>query len=407
MKTKAQIIFSLWLLIFINYMDRSAISFAGPAIMSDLSMNAAAFGIVLSSFGLGYALALVPGGIAADRWGARWVLIITPLLWGTFTGLTGFVTAVSGFIVMRLGLGISEGLFSPSIYKSIGDHFEPKQRAGAIAICISSLMLGPAVAGPTVALLIDAVGWQGMFMIMAVPAVIASAVAYLMVPKRKEPHKTKESSDIEDDAVPMSKVIRRPSLWVLSLSNFTTDIAQWGFLGWMPTYLFLEREINMMGTGFVGSVPYVFGFVGLLLGGWLGSTFFHRYRIQMVTVCYVAAGLSLGLAYVAEDLPVAVIGLSATAFFLFGAGASKGSIAIDLAPANVRGTYIGIYNVAGQIGATIAPATIGFLVHATGKFALGFGFMIFSLVVTAICMIALMPLMPRSSPPDQASAQSA
>src|SRR3546814_15782347 len=81
------ILVALWLLMIANYLDRVAISFAGPAIMASLSMGAKDFGVVLSSFGVGFLMAQIPGGLLSDRFGARPMLVIASLLWALFTGL--------------------------------------------------------------------------------------------------------------------------------------------------------------------------------------------------------------------------------------------------------------------------------------------------------------------------------
>src|SRR5437868_825799 len=88
----ARIMTALWYLSFVNYMERVTMGFAAPFIMTSLHMPAAQFGIVLSSFGIGYLLAIIPGGVLSDRWGARNVLIIGPTMWAIFTGATGLVS---------------------------------------------------------------------------------------------------------------------------------------------------------------------------------------------------------------------------------------------------------------------------------------------------------------------------
>lgn len=387
MNDKARSVAVLWFLILVNYFDRSAISFAGPTIMGSLDMSPAAFGMILSSFGVGYALALVPGGLIADRFGTRMMLIVAPVFWGFFTGATGLVTTFAGFMIARFGLGCAEGAFSPAIFKSIGDHFESRQRAFALAICLTALTLGPALAGPIVGSLVSAYGWQTMFLLMAVPALVAALSAYLFFPKANPA--TSKSNETRGEQDRLKYVLKRPSLWLLSLTNLLTDIGQWGFLSWLPTYLVLERHIDVKAAGMVGSIPYIFACIGLLLGGWLGSSFLHRFRAQLAAFCYFGTAMALGLAYLAVDLIWAVTGLSVAAFLLFAAGVSKGAVAIDLAPPQSRGSYIAFYNVAGQIGGASAPAIIGFLVHATGNFASGFGFMAGALAMAALCLVIL------------------
>lgn len=406
MSTKVRIVAAIWFIALVNYLDRVAISFAGPSIMADLQMTPATFGIVLSSFGLGYILALIPGGIIADKFGARPVLVIAPLTWALFTGLTGLVATFAAFVVVRIGLGFSEGLFSPSTYKVIGAHFDNKSRAAVIALIFSALALGPALGGPLVGSLIGAYGWQTMFALMAIPALLAALAGFVLIPRDlprdqvAEPENPVPLLDPQEDDASLREVLRRPSLWFLSISNMATDIAQWGFLGWMPSYLVMARGIDIKSSSQLSGIPFIAAFFGLMLGGWLGTTKFHSHRAQLIIVFYLAAGLSLFLAYQASTVMLAVAGLSSAAFFMYGALAPKGAVVIGLAPERSRASYVGIYNTAGQIGGASAPAIIGFMVSATGAFAAGFGFMVIALCVAAACMVALIPYV---SPPRSAA----
>jgi len=389
MSGRVRIVIALWVLSLVNYIDRVAISFAGPTIMSSLHISPAYFGLVLSSFGVGYILSLVPGGLIADRWGTRLVVLVTPLLWALFTGLTGFVTVVGSFVLVRFALGVSEGLFTPSIYKTIGDNFDHKQRSFALAMCMSALALGPALAGPLVGVLIGAFSWQLAFAFLALPAVLAAVLGYLLLP----PAAHHRFVSAPKDKVPFRTLLRYPSLWLLALSNFATDIAQWGFMGWMPSYLAMERGIDLKTHGHIGSIPFIAGAVGLLVGGWLGTSALSRYRPQLIVAAYVAAAVSLLIAYQASDLPLAVGGLSCATFFMYGALAPKGAVVIGAAPSTGRAAFVSVYTVAGQIGGASAPAIIGFLVAQTGTFAAGFGFMIAGLLVASVSILALLPML--------------
>ena len=387
MSGRVRIVIALWVLSLINYIDRVAISFAGPTIMSSLHISPAYFGLVLSSFGVGYILSLIPGGMIADRWGTRLVVLVTPVLWALFTGLTGFVTVVGSFVLVRFALGVSEGLFTPSIYKTIGDNFDHKQRSFALTMCMSALALGPALAGPVVGILIGAFSWQLAFAFLALPAILAAFLGYLLLPASVNNRVVATT----EEKVPFRTLLRHRSLWLLALSNFATDIAQWGFMGWMPSYLAMERGINLKTHGHIGSIPFIAGAVGLLVGGWLGTSALSRYRPQLIVAAYVAAAASLVIAYQADDLLLAVVGLSCATFFMYGALAPKGAVVIGAAPSAGRASFVGVYTVAGQIGGASAPAIIGFLVAQTGAFAAGFGFMIAGLLVASLSILALVP----------------
>src|SRR3546814_4392404 len=70
--------------------------------------------------------------------------------------------------------GFSEGAINSSFYKAIGDYFPPEERAKASSISLSAVAIAPACAGPLVGILVAQVQWQGMFLWMMVPALIAS-----------------------------------------------------------------------------------------------------------------------------------------------------------------------------------------------------------------------------------------
>ncbi|QDC37266.1 MFS transporter [Sphingobium fuliginis] len=391
MNGQIRIIAALWLWMLVNYLDRVAISFAGPAIMKSLSLSPASFGIILSSFSVGYLLSQIPGGLIADRWGARLVLIVGPLFWAFFTGLTGLVSTLAAFVVVRVLFGISEGLAVPAIHRLVGDRFEPRERARALAIGLTALAIAPAVAGPFVGKLVAAFGWQAMFFMMMGPALLAALTSYLLIPPAAPDHLAAPSHD-DKQAGSVRAVLRERSFWLMAGSYCCYNIAFWGYLGWMPSYLALAHNIDLKAAGPIAGVPYLFAFLGLLFWGWLGTGPFHHRRPQLITCSLLLAGASLFIAYRADTLMQSVAGLSSAAFFLYGCQGSLGAVILDLSPPSLRGTYIGIVSTAGQIGGLVAPGIVGLLVSATGSFSSGFTFMALALCTAAVGMFVLSPL---------------
>jgi len=378
-----RIISALWFLALVNYFERVAMGFAGPAIMASLHITPGQFGLILSSFGIGYLLAQVPGGILADRWGARTLLVGGPILWALFTGLTGLVSSISAFVAVRICFGFSEGLSNTSIYKAIGDHFPVERRARVLSICSTAIPLAPAFAGAAIGALIIAYGWQMMFFILIAPSLLAALGCYILLPAPSETRRAAPAGGR------FGEVLRSPSLWLLSVACFAWNIPYWGFLGWMPSYLALAHHIDLKSVGALGGLIYLFAFVGLLAGGWLGSSWLQRRCPQLIVGCFLSAALCLIVAYRAHTLTLAVAGLSGTAFFLFGTSGPVGKVALDLAPEDRRGAYVGVYNTAGHAGGALAPAAIGWLVGSTGSFAAGFTLMVTGLGVAAACFIGL------------------
>ena len=85
------VIASLFVLSLITYIDRAAISSSKGVMAADLSLSDQAMGAVFSAFALGYAIAQIPSGWFADRFGPRLALSAVVTVWSLFTALTGAV----------------------------------------------------------------------------------------------------------------------------------------------------------------------------------------------------------------------------------------------------------------------------------------------------------------------------
>ena len=117
------------------------------------------------------------------------------------------------------------------------------------------------------------------------------------------------------------------TLGSLTLSN--PLIAASGCFGYGVEY---ASSIDLKQLGLAASVPYLFGFLGMLLFGWLGSRALYRYRALLVAAGYAGAGIALFAAFRAATPIGSIAGLSAAAFFLYGGFGPVWGIALDLTP---------------------------------------------------------------------------
>jgi MFS family permease len=391
---KLTIIPTVWFLILVNFMDRMAMSFAGPTIMQSLHIAPDEFGLILGSFTVGYILTHIPGGLIADRIGARPLLIFGPLFWAIFSGATGLVSTVIGFIVARFFLGVAEGMFTACYYKVIGDNFEKTQVGQVFSICSSAVAIAPAFVGAIVGWLIQDYGWRSMFYAMAVPALVAALGAYLFIPDKQ---KKVDASQPAAEQRALRDILALPSVWVIGIIFFTFHIAYYGYLGWMPSYLALGRHIDLKSAGPIGAIPYVFAFFGMIAAGRLADTWLKDWRPHLVAALCLGAVLGIAIAYQADALPMSVIGLSIAAFGIFGLLSPLGAVALELAPPESRAAYVGTFSTVGHFGSIAAPVVIGFMVAASGTFASGFVFMALSIGVSALGALILVPVKARES----------
>jgi ACS family hexuronate transporter-like MFS transporter len=390
MNARASLVGAIWFFQLANFLNRAAMSFAGPAIMASLRMSPDRFGVVLSSFGVGYVLAQIPGGLIADRLGAKLLMVISPLLWAVFTGATGLVAGLAGFVLVRVCLGLAEGVSLAPFYKIVGDNFEPAERARTMALCGSASVLAPVIGGPLIGAILATRGWPTVFYLMTVPALLAALLVYVLAPSGQRQRAGQPVADLASPRSPgVGSIARRQSFWLISLSYFAVNVTYWGYQGWMPSYLALQRHIDLKSVGPIATIPYAFAFFGILFCGWLDGRALHGRRPQLIAVAYLLAALFLLLAYQADTLALAVAGLSGAAFCLFGSIAPFGAIVLALAPPWGRATYAGVVNTIGQVGGIVAPAAIGFLVTSTANFSSGFALMIAGLILSGVALLGV------------------
>jgi sugar phosphate permease len=332
----------------------------------------------------------------ADRFGSRPLLIFALVFWSVFTGLTGLATSFVALIVVRIFFGFGEGLENGAQFKLIGDYFPSRQRSGANAVFLTALSLGPAVAAPLAAWLVVHTGWQALFFWFTLPGLSVAVLLALFLPRGAPPRTSAEA--VDQPAAGWGGALRTNTSWLAFAAYLCFNIAFWGFIGWMPSYLNTTRHIALAQLGFVASTPYLWGFAGTIVVGWLGNTVFARHRPALVGVSYLLAGASLYIAFSADGVGQCITGLSCAAFFLYGGFGPFWAIALDLIAPQMRGGFTGFVNLGGQIGGIFAPVVVGAIVGATKSFSGGFAFMIGALLVSALSLFALEVVSNRRAP---------
>jgi len=147
----------------ISYIDRAAISLALAQIGKDFNLQAADLGIVISAFFLGYAAMQVPGGWLSDRFGSKYVVIVTIVMWSLFTAFTSIAWSLTSLIAIRFIFGIAEGGFPPASIRGISEVFKKDSRPKMSALLLSSNYAGSMVAPLIMAPLILWLGWRHAF----------------------------------------------------------------------------------------------------------------------------------------------------------------------------------------------------------------------------------------------------
>ncbi|WP_298196013.1 MFS transporter, partial [Novosphingobium sp.] len=118
----------------INYLDRSVMGVAKPALVAELKISPEVMGLIFSAFSWTYALAQIPGGYVIDRLGTRLTYALSLGLWSLATAIHGFMTSVAGLVSARLALGIAEAPCFPANSRVLSTWFPQQERAKATGV---------------------------------------------------------------------------------------------------------------------------------------------------------------------------------------------------------------------------------------------------------------------------------
>ncbi|ORM52846.1 MFS transporter [Pantoea conspicua] len=394
----------LFLVYMINYLDRVALSLTVPLVEKDLAINAEQFGMIFGSFFFGYALFNFVGGLATDRFGPKIVLAVAVGAWSIFCGMTALATGFWSLLILRVLFGMAEGPICASANKAINGWFPKKQAATAMGLLSAGSPLGGAVAGPIIGYLALAYGWRPAFIIVCCIGLVwmtfwlffaadnpakskrVSEEERVLIERLKAANPNDEA-DLSETAHPFGYYLRQPIILVTAFAFFCYNYILFFFLSWFPAYLVQAHGLDIKSMSITTMIPWIVGFVGLALGGWISDKIFNitgkllLSRKIVLVVSLLAAAICVALAGTIKDVVPAVMMMSVSIFFLYITGAIYWAIIQDVVHKSRVGSISGFIHLVGSLSGIIGPIVTGFIVQHTGKFDSAF--------VLAGCVAAL------------------
>jgi MFS family permease len=300
---------------FILYLDRICLGeiVKSASFRADMPLSKEQIGTVLGSFFLAYAVGLVPGGWASDRFGARRMLTIYIVGWSVMTALTGLAGGFTGLLLARLGCGMFEAGAYPTCGAVIRRWAPLSARARASSLVTFGGRIGGALAPVLTAWMIVLFSsWRPVLVIDGVIGIGVAAAWWWIV--RDRPGEHPRANDAERALLPSTDAERPPSLaalgrvllavcrnrsvWLSALTQSSMNVG-WAFLvTWLPTYLAEVRGVEAVAGGRMVTIVLACGMLGMLSGGPLCDLTTARLGPRWGRVVPVVAGCLLaGSAY--------------------------------------------------------------------------------------------------------------
>lgn len=398
-----------WLLIFwmflmsaIAYLDRVNISIAGQAIQKEYALSNVQLGWVFSAFVMGYALFQAPGGRLADRFGPRAVITGGVLWWGIFTSLTAMVPAglawsIGLLIAVRFLLGLGEAVVYPASNRLVANWIPSGERGIANGLIFAGVGAGAGVTPPLITWILTTWGWQWSFYVSAIIGLVAGLGWYLLArdTPRSHPLATGPEIALIEAGLPQtarnsaaglswSAILTNRSLLAVSLSYFTYGYVAYIFFTWFFIYLSRVRGLNLKSSAFYSMLPFIAMAVASPLGGWIADRLTARYgkrvgRCGVAVVGIALAGVFLALATQVESAQLASIVLAGGAGALYLSQSAFWAVTADIAGPSA-GSASGIMNMGSQLGGALTASL-------TPWIADHFGWTPSFLVAAALCIL--------------------
>ena len=410
----------------VAYIDRTNVGFAATGGMSKaLGLAATDFGLGAGIFFLGYFLFEVPSNLLLEKAGARrWIARIM-ISWGVLAAAMAFVQGPTSFIVMRFLLGVAEAGFFPGVILYFTYWFPKTYRCRVLASLYVAVPIANAV---TAALsgfllgldgLLGLAGWQWLFIIEAVPAVLLAFVvlSYLTdQPSVADWLKPDEKAwltatmEAERQAVLQSpkghmslgQVFTDLRILSLALMYLTIVTATYGITFFLPQVV---KEIggSDIRVGLISAAPYIVGTIGLLVWSWNSDRTRERKWHYIIACLLGAAGLIAAGFYGSTLTAVAAIAIATIG--LYGCKTPFWSMPSEFLTGTAAAAGIAMINSIGNLGGFVGPFVVGWIKDATGGFGAAMGFLAACAVVSA--MIALLTAPSRQEAPRVAGPQTA
>lgn len=372
----------------LNYLDRTLLSIAAPAMSHELGLSAAMMGLVFSMFSWSYALAQIPGGAILDRFGVRITYAVSLVSWSTFTMLQGAIGSLAALLAVRFGLGAAEAPCFPANSRVLVTWFPRNERARANGVYSVGMYFGLAFLSPLLFWISVRFGWRALFLIVGSLGVLYGFVWYALY---REPRQHARANEEELALIAAgggtAGVTGPPPLFDLktigwlfskrqilgaSIGQFATNSTLVFFLTWFPTYLATERHLDWLKVGFYAVLPFIAASAGVLLGGIVsdalvrrtGSLTFGR-KLPIVTGLLLSSTIVSAVWLPSDGLIIAVMSI---AFFGQGMSNLGWTLVSEVAPIRFIGLTGGVFNLCTNIAGIVTPIIIGILVETRGSF---------------------------------------
>ena len=337
----------------------------------------------MSAFYFGYIITQIPGGLFADRFGARVILAASLIIEGLATFGMGYITTFDVGFALRVVTGLGAGALYGACARTLMEWFAPAERGTAFGVMLAGPSGGILVSSFIMPPLNGFLGWQGAFQAVGLLTVAVGMIVFFLVPASSE--QSKSSGSMFDG---FKLVFGNKDIMLASLSCFCLMWVELGTATWAFAHIKkLGLELRVAGT-----VMMFYGLGGLLspvisgiVSDWLG----HRKWIWCGSLLVIAP-MTVLFGAQTDVTMLCVVG------FLFGfcsyfANPHVTILISEFAGKKLAGLANGASNAIFQMASMIGPLVMGWGLDITGRFSTVWWMMAAGPLVGILLMLPVNP----------------
>jgi MFS family permease len=359
--------------------DRAIIGLVLEPVGKEFGFSDSQRGIIAGfAYGVFFALAAIPFGMAVDRFSRRKLMTIALTLWSGCTALCGFATGFWSLFAGRAAVGVAEAGGAPTGMSLLSDYFVREQRATALGIWYLSSGVGLSIAFFVGGWVIADHGWRVAFFAAGIPGLVLAPILYLTVrePVRGNTDDVPVGATVQRLRVRIGALAARPGLTHCFIAIILIATGIYGMSTWITSFLIRTHEVPIKQAGLLVAITYgVLGSVGGFAAGW-GVDWLNKRRGGFDAARTAAFGSAIPLltaltgmaAMVAPSLNLCLVFLFACGFFSASYNGPVYAVIVTVAGPDLRGLAVSMV----QMGANLIGVGAGaFLIGAVSQYVGG------------------------------------
>jgi len=407
-KARRRLIPFLFVLYLVAYLDRINVGFASLQMNRELGLSESVFGLGAGLFFLGYSIFEVPSNLILARVGARLWIARIMISWGVVAMAMVAVRGAGSFFALRFILGLAEAGFFPGVILYLTFWFPAREQARAVALFMTATALAGVIAGPVSGALLELhglaglSGWQWLFILEGLPAVILGMLVLLYLPdgpekavwlevdERAALHQRLERErrrGTQKRSRSFVEAISNSTVWILSLVYFAIVFGLYGVTFWLPQIIQSFGTRSDFGIGLLSAIPFFGAAVAMVFVG--RSSDLRGERRWHLAGCAAIGAIGLILASMTRSPILSLAALSIAAVGIWGTFGPFWAMPAEFLSGTAAAGAIALINSIGNLGGFAGPYLVGMVKQTTHSFAGGMLVMAASLIVAGMLALTL------------------